>query len=279
MERLGVRSLDGLNLREALEMLRRQLGSGAPAAPEPSTPRTTPAAANGASARAAAPAPAMPAAPVAFDEEEEFDLVVLGPDPQAEDYGDELPYGDDAAPDPAGALDALDDDDGALGDDEALDEVPDLGAMLPTPLAPQPDKPASGGAFTPARKARARELVAGFRAVAAGGAAIRSQHTAFANVVADQLTAETAATLVRGLWGQPPERLGADQLDAVIRWGKQDEFAEEAPVVLALLRAEQRQHASATDAPAPAASDDASPTPPARPTRAARKPASGGEQP
>jgi hypothetical protein len=278
MERLGVRTLDGLNLREALDMLRRQLGGGAPAAPEPPAPRDTPATANGAahvSARADTPAPAVPAS---FDEEEEFELVVLGPDMQAEDYGEELPYGDDEARDPAGALDALEALD-ADGDDDALDDVPDLGDMLP-PLPPEPAQPVGGSAFTPAQKARARELVSNFRAVAAGGSPARSQHNAFANVVVDQLSAETAAALVRGLWGQPPDRLGADQLVAVVNWGKQDEFAEEAPVVLALLRAEQARRSGADTAsaapPAPAGADDA---PAPRATRAARKPASAGGQP
>jgi hypothetical protein len=274
MERLGVRTLDGLNLREALDMLRRQVGGSALPAPEPQAPS---AATNGAAP--ASPRAAASASPVVFDEEEEFELVVLGPDMQTEDYGAELPYGDDAAldstaaPDALDALDALDED----GDDGALDDVPDLGDMLPP--APEPARPSAGSAFTPAQKARARELVAAFRAVTAGGSPARSQHTAFANVVADQLSAATAATLVRGLWGQPPERLGTDQLDAVIRWGKQDEFAEEAPVVLALLRAEQARQAGASTAaaapPAPASDEPTSDAPAPRAPRAARKPASG----
>jgi hypothetical protein len=264
MERLGVRSLDGLNLREALEMLRRQLGNGASATPEPGTPRATPAGANDAAPASARAEVLAPATPPVFDEEEEFELVVLGPDMPPEEYGEELPYGDEATPEPADALDALDDD-GEDGDEDALDEVPDLGPMLP----PSPE-PARAGGFTPAQKARAREMVAVFRAVAAGGSAVRSQHTAFTNVVADQLSAATAETLVRGLWGQPPERLGTDQLNAVIRWGKQDEFAEEAPVVLALLRAEQAHKSSASGvAAAPVEPGGEAEAPP--PRRAARK--------
>jgi hypothetical protein len=259
MERLGVRTLDGLNLREALEMLRRQLGNGSSAAtaPAPAATRATPAS-NAADLR-------PPAA--IFDEEEEFELVVLGPDAQPEDDDADLPYGD-----AGGAHDAL----GALDDEvDALDDVPDLGAMLPLP--PEPARPAKGSAFTPAQKARARELVAGFRGIAAGGSAISSQHRAYANVVVSQLDDATAETLVRGLWGQPPDRLGTDQLAAIIHWGKQDEFAEEAPVVLALLRAEQAHKSGAsTVGAAPAEPEGESAAAAPRQARAARKPASTG---
>jgi hypothetical protein len=284
MERLGVRSLDGLNLHEALDMLRRQLRNGAsatapeptapeptapePAAPEPAAPRANPIANGAAPANADLPPPAT-----IFDEEEEFELVVLGPDVPSDDDGADLPYGDAGeASEPVGALDALDDD------DDALDDVPDLGALLPPP-PPAPARPAGGSAFTPAQKARARELVAGFRGIAPGGSAISSQQRAFANVVVDQLDAATAETLVRGLWGQPPDRLGFDHLAAVIHWGKRDEFAEEAPVVLALLRAEQAHKARTSGASAagatPAAPGDENAPPAPRPARATRKPASG----
>jgi hypothetical protein len=266
MERLGVRSLDGLNLREALDMLRRQLGASAASAPEPAVPPAAPASANGA-AHAHAQAAATPPAATGFDEEEEFELVVLGPDMAPEDYGEELPYGDTDVAEPSSALEEVD------GDADALDDVPDLGAALPAPPAPEPTRATATASFTPAQKARARELVAGFRAVAAGGSAARAQHTAFTNIVAGELGAETAETLVRGLWGQPPDRLGTDQLTAVVNWGKKDEFAAEAPVMLALLRAEQA-HRSGASAPAPESPADEGEAP--RPARATRKPASGG---
>ncbi|HEX9413300.1 MAG TPA: hypothetical protein VF916_07330 [Ktedonobacterales bacterium] len=267
MERLGVRSLDGLNLDEALGLLRRQLTPSS-AAPEPSRATGAPASGDDAPKPLAAPAPEPPSGTF-FDEEDDYDLTVIGTPEEDDDA--ESTYGIAQDEDEEGTLAHATDDE---PDDLRLDEVPDFGAERGATPAPQRaqsrstaetrdhDGPAGADALTLPQRARARELVARLRAVTPGGSATRAQHTAFANIVADQLGAAPAAALTRGLWGQAPERLGTDQLNAVIQWGKEDAFAEEAPAVAALLRAE---HASAQASPAPAPS--AAP----RPTRAAER--------
>jgi hypothetical protein len=64
--------------------------------------------------------------------------------------------------------------------------------------------------------------------------------------------------LVRGLWRTTADHLTAGQLDALIRWGKEEVFAEEAEQVLAALRAEQER----ADQEAAVANDADTPAPP-----------------
>lgn len=257
MDRLGVRSLEGLNLREALEVLRRQLVQESPSAPA-AAPES----------EASAPAPEPEAAPTApepryFDEEDDPDLVFTVDAPDFED--EEALDTADAASVP------LDDE-----DDLDLEDVPDFPAppraavpsapratRKPAPTStPQPaPADASQHEATGSERARAMQLVGKLRSAQGGGPASDYQRKAYHNLVEGQLDADQAAALVRGLWRIPPARLTSDQLDALIRWGKEDDFVDEAALVLATLRAEQARAASANgaaDAQAPA-------TPPQRP--------------
>jgi hypothetical protein len=268
MERLGVRSLDGLNLAEALELLRRQLlreGANPPderasaaAAPAASTPQTPPSS-NPATTPAAANGRAY------FEEEDDYDVsfVPAGEGDEDEEEPEDAGF-DSASPTARGVNDFDVDAEVDEVDELNLDEVPDFGA--PTPLRathadPAPEARRTTAARAPAspatadttdsapgapadalslpRRARARELLAQLRATPGGGTPARSQLVAYANIVADQLGAPTAAVLTQGVWGAAPERLGTDQLNALIQWGKEDAFAEEAPAVLTLLRAER----------------------------------------
>lgn len=251
MQRLQVRSLDGLNYREALDLLRRQLldesGAAAPATPSATAPS--------APARTAAPAAtSVPApAPAYFDEEDDYDITLSLPDDAGtsdDGYGDEMDGMSEAAS--GAAPDSADD----LYD---VDEIPDV-ADVAEPRAAPPVPSAAG-------LARARELLERFRATTPGGAATPDQLKAYTNVIASQLDATQAGTLVRGLWGVAPNRLGTDQLYTLIQWGKDDAFAEEAPAVLAALKAE-----AAGKAPHASAPSQEVPSPrtarPARSTRA-----------
>lgn len=268
MERLGVRSLDGLNLREALEVLRRQMvrdtGVGDV---EPSVPADMPAAP--ASPRAAvAPVSAPATAGKYFEEEDDFDISFALPDEDPTDM--DLVAGQAAEP----GSDAFADDD--LAD---LDDVPDFGQSTPPAAVPAParraapasrtastqsaaptpgDAVAASGPLSLPQRARARDLMARLRATPAGGTPTRGQLTAYANIIVDQLGAATAAALVQGLWGTRVDRLGTDQLNALIQWGKDDEFAVEAPAVAAALQAERA---------AAEAGNGAAPTRPARSAR------------
>lgn len=272
MERLGVRSLDGLNLREALEVLRRQMVRDTGVADvESSVPADMPAAP--ASPRAAvAPISAPATAGKYFEEEDDFDISFALPDEDPTDL--DLVAGQ-AAESGSGAF--ADDD---LADLDDLDDVPDFGQSTPPAAAvPAPARraapatrtastqsaaPTPGGAVAASgplslpQRARARDLMARLRATPAGGTPTRGQLTAYANIIVDQLGAATAAALVQGLWGTRVDRLGTDQLNALIQWGKDDEFAVEAPAVAAALQAERA---------AAEAGNGAAPTRPARSAR------------
>jgi hypothetical protein len=216
MDRLGVRSLAGLNLRESLETLRRQSlqGGSSPVAPAAS------------SAPAQAPGEALSMKPDRFDEEDDDALIFIE---EGED--------DEPAPAPSRSSAgnrrvAVDTPDGDL------DDVPDFGpppgarARAAEPVAAEP------------ATSHAQRIIATLRATPPGGVATAERQGAFANVIVAELGEPNAATLVRGLWKLSPEKLGPEQLDALIRWGKNDTFSEEAEEVLATLRAEQRTRTS-----------------------------------
>ncbi len=216
MDRLGVRSLAGLNLREALETLRRQSlqGDSFPVAP---TAYQAPAQARG---------EALSVKPDRFDEEDDDALIFV-------EESDE-PEGDEplTPPRPAPgtkrfAADTVDDD---------LDDVPDFGPPANSrSRATEPAEPPMP---------RAAQIIARLRAAHPGGIATADRQTAFANIIVAELGEPTATALVRGLWKLSPEKLGPEQLDALIRWGKDDTFSEEAEEVMATLRAEQRSRTS-----------------------------------
>jgi hypothetical protein len=257
MERLGVRSLEGLNLREALELLRGD-------APPPSVTATAASADHGAAMHGNATAPASapragtggattaPAAAARFDEEDDdgdFEVTFA--------LGDEAD-GDDLVGDGEG-FDEADEDVST-----SLDDVPDFDA--PAPRAPAsaarrataargtsgageqeaPATAASAPVSLPLR-ARAAELIEQLRATTPGGEPQPNQLLAYNNLLIGQLDATRAAALVKGLWHTTHERLGTEQLQALIRWSKEDAFDAEAPAVLVALAAEEaaRENAKA----------------------------------
>lgn len=281
MERLHVRTLEGLNLREALEALHRQLvrdGEGAPApAPAP--------------AKSAASRESPAAGPTYFEEEDSEYAVTFtmdGDDGLAEEFGAYDPpprstgSGAASVADESNEPDDLDDVDAV--DEFDLDDVPDFGPP------PSGGRTAPAPTATPARRAAPRaapapepepevfaspadERLAQMRAIRGGGALTPYQRTAYRNVVVNELGEPEAVALVRGIWRVPPERLGAEQLDALVSWGKQDTFAEEANAVIAALRAERQQAAASTTSAPPAAAPR--PAPRGRPAQPPQAPPGG----
>jgi len=270
MEHLNVRSLSGLNLREALEMLRRQVlrdGGAAvePAPPELSAPaRSAPSAA---SAPAPTPAATIPGEPHYFEEEDDEPEMAFG-----------LPD-EDGVHEEMGGYDALDAEPGDLEDelgefdDDELEDVPDFaapparraaparGAAPVAPAMTQPVKPpaaATGSIAGGAARSQAMQIVGQLRGARAGGTPSAQQRTAYQNVVTNELGEARARALAQGVYHVAPDRLGPEQYDALISWGKRDTFAEEVNAVLAALRAERASGAAslpngAASTPAPAA--------------------------
>ncbi len=93
------------------------------------------------------------------------------------------------------------------------------------------------------------QLIGKLRAATGGGPASDYQRNAYHNIVEDELGKPQATALVRGLWRTTLDRLSSGQLEALIRWGKEEVFAEEAAQVIATLRAEQRRAEQADAAP------------------------------
>lgn len=273
MERLNVRSLEGLNLREALEALRRQAVRGDVPPPAPSAPPASPAPVRASAPGSPAPSAARvrdpgPSEPRYFDEEDDLDVTFAvdgdagaygAPDEEFASYADGEPSAEDE-PDLLDEIDELD-----------LDDVPDFGpppsasrasaaaprrAATPRPALPaeaEPSTPSPDVAGLSGARTRALQLVGQMRSARGGGVPSSQQRTAYRNVVARELGEPEAAALVRGLWRTTPDRLSTEQLDALVSWGKQDTFGEEAALVLAELRAErERATASASGEPSPA---------------------------
>lgn len=78
------------------------------------------------------------------------------------------------------------------------------------------------------------------RSASPGGTASAQQRTAYRNIIVTELGEANARALIQGLWRVTPERLGPDQYDELISWGKQDTFADDVPLVLAALDAERQ---------------------------------------
>jgi hypothetical protein len=226
MEKLGVKSLQGIDLHAALDTLRRQMAGASGGEPV----------VRGDQPPAAASAPASAAPPRYFEEEEddsEFDVTFR-----------------------------LDDE----SDEFDLEDVPDFDAVTPpSPLRAVPaakrSAPAKPAAHVPGesplepsaasdQKSSTLELIGQLRATAKGSNPTSQQRIAYRNIIQQELGEQPAKALVAGLWRVPAERLGAEQMDALLSWGKRDTFGEEAVEVLAALRAERERKG------APSASGD-----------------------
>jgi hypothetical protein len=222
MERLQVRSLDGLNLREALKELQRLVLQDAnnpapsPAAqpednqqsrpvPHPKTeehPAPTPITLR--SATSAAPTttaqPSTPPAASVSPVETERSVVRESPRPIVFDEEDE-------------------DEEGGYAGNEELEEDVALTAE---------DLVLATTVLTRLREAR-------------GSAPSSAQRlSVLKNVMDTQLSQEDLLQLVQGIWGvSAVNKLKKEQLEALISWAKEDDFTTEAEMVLALLQEEQ----------------------------------------
>lgn len=273
MDQLGVRSLEGLNLREALESLRRQmLGASSPTEPDSELEPEL----EDISAVTVAASP-----PRQFEEEDdETILYALDDDEELDEDGSTVSASGGAvtlaSEDTQDDLD-LDDE----GDEDDEDDVPDLTPPPParqrasstTRKAPtmvrETPTPASDDAPSNSARTQAMRLIGKLRSAAGGGTASDYQRNAYRNIVENELGKSKATMLVRGLWRTTVDRLTAGQLDALIRWGKEDVFADEAIQVLSALQAEQRR--AAQEEAAAASADE----PPQARTTARGRPAGG----
>ncbi|HET9110412.1 MAG TPA: hypothetical protein VFN78_06290 [Ktedonobacterales bacterium] len=265
MERLKVRSLNGLNLRETLDLLRRQALREGSAEPEPMA--AAPAATSQPTTEPARPDDLpTPIGVARFDEEEDGpDFELSYPDP------DDLPGEDEE-------MDIEDFAPQEIGSSAPLSDVPDLDDLLapapaaqPTPAAtPAPDAPAAPPTSAPVAasepaedgaSSHAQQLITALRTAHPGGQPSGQQQKAYRNIVVEELGEKKASSIVRALWNVTPDKLSPEQYDQLIRWGKQDTFADEVEQVLEVLRAEWLAQHGGAQTPATAATPSRQPAP------------------
>jgi hypothetical protein len=93
----------------------------------------------------------------------------------------------------------------------------------------------TGVGLSAANRGTAEDIVSRLRE--AGGASLvsASRLNALRNVIIGQLEPEQLQALIRGVWGAASDKkLKSEQAEALISWGKQDDFMAEALMVLAL---------------------------------------------
>lgn len=229
MELLGVKSLQGLNYREAFDQL-QQVAAKEPA-PAPSRPASQPARDTGSTGkpRAAAKAPPAPAPPD------------IGPAPlrlpsrAAPSSNEAPPAREPAEPEPrvpAGVLEIKEavvrgypaasgfdeEDDGFLDGDDA-DYLVDLSED---------------------ERVLASDILGRLRDAHGSSQASDARLKVLANVVNNQVSDDQLEELIAGVWGTTTlKKLKNDQLEALIYWAKHaDDFIAEVDMVLTLLQEE-----------------------------------------
>jgi len=223
MERLGVRSLDGLNLGEALEQLRHQLLR------DRNNVSSPPGAAGDAQAGTGRTGPAAPRASVS-----------RGPTGLSRS----------ARMDQASGAEQ-----GSVADVPLLEVRPEVARYFEEEEAPEHPREAPIGRHAPhvvAERAAAPEsahpVLASMEMVRAknqlnklreirGSPTAPSAHQlrAFTNIVVGQLQPGPTRALLQRIWRvSAPDKLTSEQIQALIEWGRQDEFEQEAQRVLAV---------------------------------------------
>jgi hypothetical protein len=263
MQQLGVRSLEGLNLREALEALRRQNLRGDEPEPAAAAP-----------AQAAAARTSQPAVPPRYFEEEDEPEITFMVDGTPPRDADDFALAGDASS--SGTDDLSEDELDELDLDDVPDFAPPSSRAAPAPAARAASKPvarhdtadsAARVSAVPSGDETGAAILARLREATGGGAASGHQRTAYGNIIVRELGEANAAALIRGVWRVPPERIGPEQMAELLSWGKRDTFGDEVALVLAELRAE-RDRAQANEEPGAPRPNGAGPAP--RPRGGAR---------
>jgi hypothetical protein len=225
MERLGIRSLDGINLRQALEQLRLQVlrersspsgGSLAEAeetynAPAGGTSRTGGSVQSGVLPRH--PVPETKHGPL---------LSQVAPRDQM------------ALRQPLAGEILVDAEGQALAND--VEEDQDEDSDLPDHPLPIPIRGGDRKLISLQERVKAQALLERLRRLRGRLNPPSSDNLkAFRNVVENQLGAQKTAALLRAIWDvSQPERLSPEQVAECIRWGKDDHFEEEVDMLLSL---------------------------------------------
>lgn len=223
MDLLNVKTLSGLNLRDALEQLQslvvRENVASTPTIPTPivreqkaTKPDTKTPPAN-APRPPANPTPASPPTPTAIPvssvktpglKEITNAVVRDAPPPYPANFDEEID------------LDNGEEDELDLGGDEGIEFLPEL---------------------TDAEREIAGEVFAKLKEVRGTTTASELRLRALRNVVGDQVSDEQLLQITEGVWGvNALKKLKSDQVEALISWAKEDEFINEAELVIMLIQ-------------------------------------------
>ena len=111
-------------------------------------------------------------------------------------------------------------DDFELGIDEEEDE--EIGAT-------------TGASLSAGNRRTAEDIVERLREARGSSVVSAGRLNALHNVIDSQMEPKPLQILIRGVWGVASEKkLKSEQAEALISWGKQDDFVTEAEMVLAL---------------------------------------------
>lgn len=230
MKRLGLHTLEGVNLRQALEQLRIQMLHERPASVGGSE-----APAEDAGASAPGGPPVRGAAPPQAGAPRRSSPELKHTSPLAQAAPAELPVLR-----PLGENDLLTDDEEQPASDVAAPErdVPRRAyerAPMPIPIRGERTMSALQ------EQVRAQALLERLRRIKGRLNPPSSDNLkAFRYVVEEQIGAAKTAALLQAVWNVPqPEQLSPDQVAECIRWGKDDHFEDEVDMLLKLTAAEE----------------------------------------
>jgi hypothetical protein len=86
---------------------------------------------------------------------------------------------------------------------------------------------------------RARTILSKMKDVRGSTASSEGRLKVLHNVISTQITPEQLQQLLQAFWGtNTPKKLKADQVEELISWAKEDEFANEVEAVLTVLEEE-----------------------------------------
>ncbi len=239
MDLLRVKSLAGINLREALENLKRivaqnvQGGTSTPQQPQgqqSSVVREThPSASVPVSQKTPpTPLPARPSQSTSQDVSSSIDDLPAKPAKEAlvesaqEHVADVIEM---RVPEPAQSVRGFDEEVEGNEELEDLDESDNL--SLSSEISPE-------------RLSRARDRISALRGMQGATVASAGRLQVLRNTADDEVTTEQLQQLVAGIWNiQALKKLKVDQMEALISWAKEDYFLDEVEAVLIVLEEER----------------------------------------
>ncbi|HEY6409151.1 MAG TPA: hypothetical protein VIY29_16950 [Ktedonobacteraceae bacterium] len=213
MDLLNVKSLSGLNLRDALDELQQIVGQEATNIAVPTSPANLnlvehsqahpPHPLSSSSSSAAQPRPFPSAANPKNPDIIEITHAVIHDNPPAYAFDEEIDLEQEFA----------------LPEDDDVEYVPEL---------------------TSQERELAEEILIKLRDARGSSLASEARLKVLHNVTDSQVSEEQLLQLVQGVWGSPSlKKLKNDQLEALIYWAKADNFDSEVDLVLLLIQEEQ----------------------------------------